>query len=120
MASEYNYKGHLFQIEQVSPYVSKVAYEGHTGYVGVNVNGTAKEPYTWAFADDPVSIADKGLVSLSILRDGSTINEVLDMLCSRIVDQHEEKQSRNAFQPEKASEQLKHFMDSLAKKGKGQ
>lgn len=110
MATKYAFEGETFQLDDSKGCYIEVTYGDMTGYVGVNLRGTVKMPYSWwAEGSDPVT--KDGLTYGN--SSGPCQKSNLDGLCRDLIRRQQEAQARKAFNQEAACKSLHEFVKSL-------
>ena len=110
---EYVYDGEVFKIEQHpdSECCFKVSYEDVVGYVGVWVGGTAERPY--GYSTNSTSVSPDGLTSGNV--GYSSAEECLRRLARSLLSTYRENQSRLKFDPKKARDELREYIESISR-----
>ena len=106
---KYEYQGKTFEINDSEGCYLVVTFKGLGGYVGVNLQGTATEPYGWTI--DNQNITPDGLQG--IYGSEMLLKDNLDALCAYLIAQQEEADARARFKPEDACVALHEFVKGL-------
>ena len=107
--TEYKYEDETFQIQQVYEGVHEVSYKDVKGLVGITVSATADRPYGYSIT--PTNATADGLSGGNF--GYGTVEEPFRLLCRYLVARHLEIRGRQAFDHNKAAEDLKDFFKSL-------
>ena len=106
---KYEYQGKTFEIDDSKGCYLVVTYKDLVGYVGVNLQGTATQPYGWTIGNE--NITPDGLQG--IYDSGLLPGDNLDALCAYLIAQQEEADARARFKPEDACVALHEFVKGL-------
>ena len=110
MARKYVFEGEIFRLDDSKGCYVEVTYKDQLGYVGVNLKGTAKNPYVW-WAGDSRPVEQDGLS----FGNSSGLNEKnnLDGVCQELLRRQQQAQDQMAFNQENACKSLHEFVKSL-------
>ena len=110
MTRKYELEGETFLLDDSKGCYIEVTYGDMVGYVGVNLEGTTKNPFVW-------SAGDSGPVTPGGLRygnsSGSDEKSNLERLCRELLRRRQVAQDREAFNQEDACKSLHEFVKSL-------
>jgi len=81
------------------------------GYVGVWVDGTAERPY--GYSTNASSVSPDGLTSGTV--GYSSAEDCLETLAQRLLALYRENQSRLKFDPKKATDELREYIESISR-----
>ena len=112
MTKTYKYNGEIFNLNDSGGCYVEVAYLDQVGYVGVNLEGTAEQPYRWNRSAEAISDAKDGLRVGPT--SGSTFESNLQALCENMIRTQKESDARRVFKPEDACESLHEFIQNLS------
>ena len=108
---KYELDGETFQLDDSKGCYIEVTYEDLTGYVGVNLNGTAKEPF--CFGTNSRAIASDGQGLTNGVSAGPDEESNLQGLCRVMVETHRQDLAKKTLDRKGACEALHKFMEKL-------
>ncbi len=110
MTTKYEFEGETFQLDDSKGCYIEVTYGALTGYIGVNLKGTADSPYVW-WANNSNPVTDDGLRFGN--SNGPDEKSNLEWLCRDLLRRQQEAQAQKAFNQEAACKSLHEFVKSL-------
>ena len=106
---KYTYLGETFLLDDTKGCYIEVKFRDTKMYVGVNLQGTAEFPYTWG----PEEYATTDGLSVNYGGQFRNVEEALNKACGNMVHNWREAESRKAFKPQEACEELHDYVKNL-------
>ena len=107
----YKYIDEQYTVRQAGPGLYEVKLNERTGYLGVNLEGTLHNPFSWT--------TERHNTSPEGIKNGQECNSylkfALDHLCGHLQKEQEKQKMREEFDPERTALQMREAMDRIAR-----